>query len=207
MKEAPTFKFNVNVLKESIKLDMKQEELEEEEKQVGELAKYLKDTVLETLVLDLKQLEGVPTDSQSLSSFFHKRGVNMRYLGQVIEALSTVKEDTQKYKVPGELKMDGQFKHLKTNLEREIIMRSAKHVFNRILREESGESELHQSQIVAHLLNCLLAPTAQMEKMNSGQIKLSDESLQTNFEFFPEETLPSPRRGSFSEFKPEAKPS
>ena len=63
MKEAPTFKFNVNVLKESIKLDMKQEELEEEEKQVEELAKYLKDTVLETLVLDLKQLEGVPTDS------------------------------------------------------------------------------------------------------------------------------------------------
>ena len=131
----------------------------------------------------------------------------MRYLGQVIEALSTVKEDTQKYKVPGELKMDGQFKHLKTNLEREIIMRSAKHVFNRILREESGESELHQSQIVAHLLNCLLAPTAQMDQMNSGQIKLSDETLQTNFEFFPEETLPSPRRGSFSEFKPEAKPS
>ena len=69
----------------------------------------------------------------------------MRYLGQVIIALTTVKEDTQKYKVPGELKMDGQFKHLKTNLEREVIMRSAKHVFNRILREESGESELHQS--------------------------------------------------------------
>ena len=39
--------------------------------------------------------------------------------------------------------MDGDFKHLKTILEREIIMRSAKHVFNRILREESGDSELH----------------------------------------------------------------
>ena len=67
----------------------------------------------------------------------------MRYLGQVIEALPKVKEDTQKYKVLSELKMDGDFKHLKTILEREIIMRSAKHVFNRILREESGDSELH----------------------------------------------------------------
>ena len=69
----------------------------------------------------------------------------MRYLGQVIKALSTVKEDTQKYKASNEVKMDGEFRHLKTNLEREIFMRSAKHVFNKILREESGESELHQS--------------------------------------------------------------
>ena len=161
MKEAPTYKFNVNVFKESIQLDMKAEEIQAEEKQVEDLAKYLKETVIETLVLDLKQLEGVPTDSESLTNFFHKRGVNMRYLGQVIKALSTVKEDTQKYKASNEIKMDGDFKHLKTNLEREIIMRSAKHVFNKILREESGESELHQSQIVAHLLNCLLAPGPQ----------------------------------------------
>ena len=32
MTEAPSFKFNVNVFKESIKLDMKPEELEAEEK-------------------------------------------------------------------------------------------------------------------------------------------------------------------------------
>ena len=54
MAEAPSFKFNVNVFKESIKLDMKPEELEAEEKQVDDLAKYLKETVIQTLVLDLK---------------------------------------------------------------------------------------------------------------------------------------------------------
>ena len=46
MKEAPTFKFNVNVFKESIQLDMKADEIETEEKLVEDLAKYLKETVI-----------------------------------------------------------------------------------------------------------------------------------------------------------------
>jgi hypothetical protein len=36
----------------------------------------------------------------------------------------------------------GKFKHIKAMLEKEIYFRSVKHVFNRILREESGETDL-----------------------------------------------------------------
>ena len=101
----------------------------------------------------------------------------MRYLGKVIEKLPEVEEDLMRYKGTQGIKMKGDFKHVKTILEREVLMRSAKHVFNRILREESGDSELHQAQIVSHLLNCLLAPTPFIPHLNSGQIKLEDESL------------------------------
>ena len=37
--------------------------------------------------MDLKQQEGIPIDSQSLQDFFHKRGINMRYLGKVLSLL------------------------------------------------------------------------------------------------------------------------
>ena len=56
------------------------------------------------------------------------------------------------------LQMLGEFRHLKILLEREIMLRCAKHVVNRIIKEERGESDLHLSQVIAHCLNCILAP-------------------------------------------------
>jgi len=97
MKEAPKYKFNTNVFKNCVTLDMSEQELKKEEDQVEHLAAYILDTTLPALIADLKQLEGIPTDSASLTEFFHKRGVNMRYLGKVIERLSEVPENTEKY--------------------------------------------------------------------------------------------------------------
>ena len=145
------------------------------------LAEYIHETAIPALITDLKQLEGIPMDSASLTDYFHKRGINMRYLGKVIERLPQVEESSEKYKGIVEVKQNGDFKHIKTILEREVLMRSAKHVFNRILREESGDCELHLAKIVSHLLNCLLAPIPFFAALNSGKIKNADESLQTGF--------------------------
>ena len=41
------------------------------------------------------------------------------------------------------MQMQGEYKHVKTLLEREIFIRSAKHVINRLIKEERGESDLH----------------------------------------------------------------
>lgn len=41
------------------------------------------------------------------------------------------------------LQMMGDYKHLQTLLEREIYLRSTKHVISRTLKEERGESDLH----------------------------------------------------------------
>ena len=84
MAEAPKFRFNTNVFKKNVQLDMSEEELAEEEANVKKLATYITEKALPNLIQDLKQQEGIPIDSQSLEDFFHKRGVNMRYLGKVL---------------------------------------------------------------------------------------------------------------------------
>ena len=75
------------------------------------------------------------------------------------------------------LQMQGEYRHLKTLLEREIFLRSAKHVINRIIKEERGESDLHLSQVVAHCLNCILAPIPFIHQMNSGKVRPKDQAL------------------------------
>ena len=70
----------------------------------------------------------------------------MRYLGQVLESVDKYPEQPEN---PSEninihlLQLMGEFKHVKTLLEREIYLRSVKHVINKILKEEKGESDLH----------------------------------------------------------------
>jgi hypothetical protein len=75
----------------------------------------------------------------------------------------------------------GKFKHIRALLEREIYLRSVKHVFNRILREDTDESDLLLSDIVCHVLNCLLAPAAMIQALNAGEIKFEDDSVQSKF--------------------------
>lgn len=84
-------------------------------------------------------------------------------------------------------------------IEREVVLRSAKHVFNRIIKEESGDNEVFLSQIVSHLLNCLFAPKAFLTALNDGSLKLEDDSFLSRFHQFPEEVQSSPRRASQSD--------
>jgi len=71
----------------------------------------------------------------------------------------------------------GSFKHLKHMFERDIFLRSLKHVFNRIIRDECGGTDLLLSNVVCHLLNCVLAPSAMIQALNNGDIKFEDDSV------------------------------
>ena len=89
--EAPKFKFNTNIFKASqSQLELSEEERKTEEDLIEDLAKFLNDQAIPFLITELKQLEGVPTDSNTLKSFFHNRGVNMRYLGKVIDQFGKI---------------------------------------------------------------------------------------------------------------------
>jgi protein TIF31 len=90
------------------------------------------------LIKDLQNAEGVPTDSESLEQAFHSHGINMRYLGTVANELKSK-----------------ELNHLKILLEREVVMRSAKHIFNEHIRESS---DTYLSSVISHLFNILLAP-------------------------------------------------
>ena len=181
--EAPKYKFNVNVFKSGAKLALNDEELKQEEALVLDLARYLKHDQVEAIISDLRSGEGVPTDSESMQELFHRNGVNMRYLGQVYARLSQTPTNDS------DVKMRGEPKHLKAIVEREILLRSAKHVFNRILKDEIGESNLHLGQCAMHLLNCLLSCSAFHHYMNNQTLKFQDETVQTLFSEFPEEMV------------------
>jgi protein TIF31 len=117
---------------------------------VKDLAQFLKDQAIQKLVRDLQAVEGVPTDSESLEQAFHAHGVNMRYLGTVASV------------VAGQ-----ELHHIKTLLEREVVVRSVKHLVNHELRESS---DTHLSATLAHLFNLLLAPFPLLEKLETGSI-------------------------------------
>mmetsp|Transcript_1191 Transcript_1191/g.1575 ORF Transcript_1191/g.1575 Transcript_1191/m.1575 type:complete len:114 (-) Transcript_1191:2004-2345(-) len=112
----------------------------------------------------------------------------MRYLGKVLAAVDAHPEAQENMNIHL-LQMMGDYKHVKTLLEREIFLRSAKHVIGRILKEERGESDLHLAQAVSHCLNCILAPIPFIQAMNAGRLRPSDETIQTEFQFFPEESI------------------
>jgi protein TIF31 len=78
------------------------------------LATFLKEDAIETLVKNLQRNEGVPTDSASLTEFFHQNGVNMRYLGYIAEQIKDKNLTQMKYMV-----------------EREVVLRSIKHILNK----------------------------------------------------------------------------
>jgi hypothetical protein len=66
IKDSPKILFNTNVFKNVKFAPETLEEVQTDEVLVTDLAKYLKEVALEKLVKDLSNVEGVPTDSESL---------------------------------------------------------------------------------------------------------------------------------------------
>lgn len=170
MKEAPKFTFNTNVFK-SVTFALTPEEVKKDEELVEDLAKFLKEQAIPKLFKDLQNVEGVPTDSESLEQAFHSHGVNMRYLGTVAELLK-----------------DKSFNHLQTLLEREVVQRSAKHIFNEYIRESS---DTYLSSTISHLFNTLVAPFPLLDRLNEGSISFEDHTIQNLIKPIPSETKPA----------------
>lgn len=110
-----------------------------DEQEVREACEYLKNKVLPDLIRDLHDGEvGFPMDGQSLAQLLHKRGINIRYLGQVMQLAQD----------------KGHRLHALTILVgQEMISRAFKHVANRYLRRVPTP---FTASCIAHLLNCLL---------------------------------------------------
>lgn len=89
---------------------------------------------------------------------------------------------------------DKELNHLKTLLEREAVVRSAKHLINAELRETS---DTHLSAVVAHLLNLLVAPLPLIAKLDDGSIQYPS---QTTTSVAAQET--KPQAAAESESKP-----
>ena len=154
----PSFNPNAFYVKNG-KLTGSAEEIEETEKLVKDVSKFLVDTIIPSMVEDLS-VGSTPVDGVTLSSAFHLRGVNLRYLG-LAASLS---------------KKPSFFRSL---CIQEMITRSTKHIFNKLMRE--NQSSL--SRFAAHFLTCFIKGAQNLANNKSTvvpeQFSLSTESLWT----------------------------
>lgn len=137
---------------------MTSEEIAAEEAKVKELSTFIYDFAIQNLIKTLSKNENIPTDSQSLRDTFHQNGLNIRYLGRIADEIK-----------------DKNLTHMKFLLEREVIMRTMKHLLNKYLRECPSADMM--ADTVCHVLNCLLAPKDFQKKMDDGLVKPQQKSL------------------------------
>ena len=116
------------------------DELEKDDVQVRAVCDYLTADVLPKLVRDLQEGDvGFPMDGQSLVREMHRRGVNVRYLGEMAR-LCAEKEDRR-------------LQALKQLCHQEMVARAFKHLCNKQLRPLPP---CFAQSCISHLLNCLL---------------------------------------------------
>jgi protein TIF31 len=142
----------------TVKLAMSEEEIKAEEEKVQNLAKFLKEEAIQSLIKNLNRNEGVPTDSASLRDFFHQNGINIRYLGYVADQIKEKNLCQMQYMI-----------------EREVIIRSIKHILNQYIRENESDELL--GALISHIFNCLLAPKDFLKKLDDGAITYKPVTL------------------------------
>ena len=138
---------------------MSEEEIKAEEDKVKALATYLKETAIQNLITNLQKTENIPTNSVTLSEFFHQNGVNIRYLGYIAEQ---VKEKNM-----------AQTKYL---LEREVFVRCMKHIVNMYIRDFPSDELV--SDLITHIFNCAFAPSEFLSAMDDDKVKYEAETMQ-----------------------------
>lgn len=106
-----------------------------------ELAEFAKGPVVNKVLHEwVTGPKSTPIDSESVSAFIHKFGLNLRYLGFIADRVN--KESTPSISI---------------TLRRTILVRSFKHLLNEAMRESDT---IQTASTVIHLLNCLLGSRA-----------------------------------------------
>ncbi|KAK5173839.1 Intracellular distribution of mitochondria [Saxophila tyrrhenica] len=121
--------------------DEEKAEYEADEAAVRTVCTYLTSEVIPRLVREMQEGEaGFPMDGQSLVREMHKRGINVRYLGEISRLCSEQKDD-KRVQALGQL------------CRQEMVSRVFKHFANAQLKELPA---CFAQYCISHLLNCLL---------------------------------------------------
>ncbi|XP_062448447.1 clustered mitochondria protein homolog isoform X1 [Rhea pennata] len=135
-------RFNPDIFSPGVRFPESSKEVVQEQKQLlKDSAAFLLSCQIPGLVKDCLDHTVLPMDGATLAEAMHQRGINMRYLGKVINFIT---------KTPGRAQLDHIFK---IGIS-ELITRSAKHIFKTYLQgvELSG-----LSAAISHFLNCFLS--------------------------------------------------
>lgn len=130
--------FNPDVYQSSITFAKSEEAaVKKDEKLVCEVCEFLVLTQIPTFIQDCLAFTVMPQDGRALVETLHQRGINVRYLNRVIEALAD-KENLA---------------YLHRLAVTEVLIRSTKHIFKTYAQEVDP---MFLSAAVAHFLNCFL---------------------------------------------------
>jgi protein TIF31 len=138
------------------KLGDDKEEIAKDEELVREASGFIQ-VVIGQIIIDLGSGIGIPVDTCSLTKMLHQRGVNMRYLGQILSLFEKI--DAKK--------LDS-FRLL---LKEEMVARSVK----KLLRNTLSKVPIYESQkAICDLFNCLFAL-----KNGTGDVSVLQKEIQS----------------------------
>ncbi|XP_066455723.1 clustered mitochondria protein homolog isoform X1 [Eleutherodactylus coqui] len=135
-------RFNPDIFSPGVRFpESAQLEVFDQKQLLKDAAAFVLSCQIPCLIKDCLDHNVVPMDGATLAEAMHQRGINMRYLGKVIDIV-------KKFPVPSQLD------HVYKILISEAITRSAKHIFKTYLQgvELSG-----LSAAISHFLNCFLS--------------------------------------------------
>jgi protein TIF31 len=133
-------RFNPNLFQPIVKLADELEKIEADKKLLNEACEYLLLVQVPLLIKDLLDHAIFITDGVTLCETLHSRGINLRYLGHVLEQIA-------KYETLSYVFSIGMC---------ELVSRCAKRIFRQYIQGVSG---LSLSAAVAHYLNSYLSLT------------------------------------------------
>ena len=148
------------------------EELEKDEVEVRAVCDHLTQKVIPGLIQELQEGDvGFPMDGHSLSQLLHKRGINIRYLGEIA---TLADKESQRLQA------------LRLLARQEMISRAFKHVANASMKTLPAPAS---AACISHLLNCLLG--SKLNEKPEAEIDELTRSLFTDADFGFERMTPA----------------
>ncbi|XP_077467620.1 clustered mitochondria protein homolog isoform X2 [Stigmatopora argus] len=135
-------RFNPDIFSPGVRFpENSADEIQKQKQLLKDSAAFLVSCQIPSLVKDCLDQSAVPVDGATLTEALHQRGINVRYLGTVLEFLD---------KTPAK----AQLEHFHRIGITELITRCAKHIFKSYLQ---GVELSALSAAVSHFLNCFLS--------------------------------------------------
>ncbi|XP_060115464.1 clustered mitochondria protein homolog [Heteronotia binoei] len=135
-------RFNPDIFSPGVHFpDSSKDQIRDQKQLLKDAAAFLVSYQIPGLIKDCLDHTMLPMDGATLAEAMHQRGINMRYLGKVVDFIT---------KTPAQIQLD----HVHKIGIMELITRSAKHIFKTYLQgvELSG-----LSAAISHFLNCFLS--------------------------------------------------
>lgn len=135
-------RFNPDIFSPGVRFpDDSNEDIQKQKQLLKDAAAFLVSCQIPSLVKDCLDHSSLPMDGATMTEALHQRGINVRYLGTVLEFMDNMPAKAQ-------------LEHIYRIGISELITRCAKHIFKTYLQ---GVDLSALSAAVSHFLNCLLS--------------------------------------------------